>query len=564
MKRIQILVSFFIALIFCKNALCEIRPADNANLNYTQVMFEYNETVGCDHYVISITPSDEKEKFQPISNTSLAVMITGFQFGAKYSWHYEAYQGDKLIFKSKEFKFNIASSYLVDPKLFHTTISSATTGRYNDDILFLDYRGVAIDRQGQPVWFYPYPQKNIDQDPLLRNLRLTNDGTIICLDDSNCYEYSIDGKLLWKAPNDGRISGDGKEHYHHDFKKLNDGTYLTAGWKYDYEPNFYNPSVRCQVRYNTLIQYDSTGKILWSWNEKDHVSKETIFGIYGPSDTVVAGTHLNAFDYDPKEDAIVASFRHNSSIAKIDKKTGNVLYTIGQYDNKKKALGFPALFLHQHGMEILPNHQLLIYDNNSSEDGSERVSYPNIIILKEASNGLPAYIAWKYECRSDRFPKGILGKGGYAMSLSNGNILASMGGANFALEITPNKEIVWQGFFEKYDSINHKWGEITNYRVVSSSSLYPYYFTIQQIERKNADLFFKINNDGSENDDYVIDYKTREGKIISSQEVSLKKHSSQKMLLKLKSKFSKQEIIISVCRKSNRSQSRSTVFSKPV
>src|SRR5205085_3740500 len=143
--------------------------------------------------------------------------------------------------------------------------------------------GIAIDRKGKPVWFYPYSQNNIDQDPLLRNLRMTGDGTITCLDDSSCYEYSIDGKLLWKAPDNGKISGDSKEHYHHDFKKLQDGTYLTAGWKYEYETNFYNPALRCQVRYNTLIQYDSSGKILWSWNEKDHVTKETIFGIYQPS-----------------------------------------------------------------------------------------------------------------------------------------------------------------------------------------------------------------------------------------------------------------------------------------
>ena len=554
--------------MFHQQLFAEIRPADNAKLNYTQVMFEYDEVPGSDSYLISFFQIDRRNKkdAEPvvIKKTSLACMVSGFQFGKIYSWHYEAYQGDKMIFKSKEFHFSIASSYLIDPKLFHSSVSSSIEGKFNDDIVFLDYRGIAIDRKGQPVWYYPYESTNPDKDPLFRNLRLTNDGTITCLDDSSCYEYAIDGKLLWKAPDDGKISGDSKEHYHHDFKKLADGTYLTAGWKYEYEPNLYNPAIRCQVRYNTLIQYDATGKIIWSWNEKDHVDRETIFGVYQPSDSLIAGTHMNAFDYDAKENTIVMSCRHNSSIVKIDKKTGKVIYQIGVYDNRKKSLGFAPLFLHQHGMAILPDHQLLIYDNNSSDDANRGISYPKITILKEPSKNLPAYIAWQYECRSDRFPKGILGKGGYAMPLPNGNILACMGGANFVCEITPQKEIVWQSFFEKYDSNNHKWVDFINYRAVSASSLYPYYFTLQQVARGKSNLVYKINNDGSEDDVYVIEVVTKDGKKISKQELELKKHSYQRMVLPLKSKYSKKEIVISVSRKSNRSQTRSLIFNKPV
>jgi hypothetical protein len=552
-------------MLFPKHVFAEIRPADNAKLNYTQVMFEYNEVPRADYYMVTITPADDKEKkFKPITNLSLAVMVSGFQFGKNYSWHYEALIDDRIVFKSKEFNFSIASSYLVDPKLFHSSVSSSIEGKYNNDIIFLDYRGIAIDRKGQPVWYYPYESANIDKDPLLRNLRLTNDGTITCLDDSSCYEYSIDGKLLWKAPDDGRISGDAKEHYHHDFKKLGDGTYLTAGWKYDYEPNLYNPAVRCQVRYNTIIQYDSTGKIVWSWNEKDHVDRETIFGVYQPSDSIIAGTHMNAFDYDAKENTIVMSCRHNSSIVKIDKKTGNVIYQIGVYDNRKKSLGFAPLFLHQHGMAILPDHQLLIYDNNSSDDANRGISYPRITILKEPSNNLPAYLAWQYECRSDRFPKGILGKGGYAMPLPNGNILACMGGANFVFEINPEKEIVWQGFFEKYDSNNHEWGDFINYRAVSASSLYPYYFTLQHITRGRSFVGFRIHNDGSERDIYQIEVKTGDGKIISSQTVEVNSLSPKYLSVRLRAKYSKKEITISVSRKSNRAQARSITFNKPV
>jgi hypothetical protein len=560
------IIIFLVLSAFSWQVSAEIRPANNARLNYNQVMFECDEVTGADLYVITIFLVDRKTSNprEPviIKRNSLACMVSGLQFGKTYHWYYEAYQGEKKLSRSSDLYFFIEPSYLVDPKLFQSTITSATPGKYNDDIIFLDYRGIAIDRKGQPVWYYPVPSSNFDKDPLLRNLRMTKDGTITCLDDSSCYEYSVEGKLLWKAPVDGKISGDTKEHYHHDFKKLDDGTYLTAGWKYEYEPNFYNPSLRCQVRYNTLIQYDANGKIVWWWNEKDHVSKETIFGVYQATDTIISGTHMNAFDYDAKEDAIVMGCRHNSSIVKIDKKTGKVIYQAGVYDNRKKSLGFEPLFLHQHGMAIMPGHQLLIYDNNASDVPAKGITYPRILIIREPSDNLPAYKAWEYECRSDRFPKGILGKGGYAIPLPNGNILACMGGANFAFEVTPQKEIVWQSFFEKYDSSNHRWTDFVNYRAVSSSSLYPFYYTLQQAERKNANIVFKINNDGSEDDVYVIEYKTSDGKTISTKELTVKKNSSQKMLLRLKSKYSKQDIIISVARKSNKSQAKTIRINK--
>jgi len=236
LKKFFVLI--LIGLPFYQQICAEIHPAENAKLNYTQVMFECDEVPGADLYSVTITPMDQSEKFSPTKKSSLAVMITGFQFGKNYSWHYEAFQNGKIVFRSNVFHFSISSSYLADPKLFHSSITSATPGNYNDDIIFLDYRGIAIDRKGDPVWFYPYSSTNFDKDPLLRNLRMTNDGTITCLDDSSCYEFDLEGKLLWKAPDNGKISGDAKEHYHHDFKKLDDGTYLAAGWKYENEQSF--------------------------------------------------------------------------------------------------------------------------------------------------------------------------------------------------------------------------------------------------------------------------------------------------------------------------------------
>lgn len=48
------------------------------------------------------------------------------------------------------------------------------------------------------------------------------------------------------------VSGDKQEYYHHDFFKMKDGSYITSGYRFVNEPNFYNNNVTAKVRYNTL------------------------------------------------------------------------------------------------------------------------------------------------------------------------------------------------------------------------------------------------------------------------------------------------------------------------
>lgn len=540
-----------------------IRPANDARLNYTQIMFEYDEVLGSDSYVISIFETGRKIEIQgpiTIKNKSLACIVSGLRFGKSYSWYYEAVNNNKVIFKSEAFRFSILSSYLVDTTLFRSSLDIPLSTAPGTDIFFLDYRGIAIDRQGLPMWYYPFYSTETETDPNFRSLQMTKNGTITFLSDSNCYEVDIDGSQRWKAPNDGKISGQEKEFYHHDFKKLDDGTYLTCSYYYEKTPNFYNNFVTTQVRYNTLIQYDKEGKVLWHWNEKDHISKEIIFGVYNSSDTEIVGTHLNAIDYDAKEDAIIMGCRNNSSIIKIDKKTGNVIYILGVYDNKKKLEGTTPLFLHQHGMDILPDHRLLIFNNNVSEDAGRQISYPQILILKEPEKGKDATRIWEYECRSPRYPNGIIGKGGYATLLPNGNILVCMSAANYIFEITPGKEVVWQCSFQKFTHTNNTWFDFINYRSNYASSLYPYYFTLQHANQKKSSLTININNEGTENDQYEVDIKLQGGRFISIRNIAVKSRNSKTLHLHLKNRYAKKGVTVFVRALSNKSVSKYLVI----
>lgn len=537
MKKALTIISF--CLFFQQSLMAMISPANGAKLNYRQIMFEYDQFEGTDYYMVHVASKSYR-------NTSLALIISDFEFGKSYTWYYEAFKDDKSIFKSEQYNFSINNSYLIDPALFRSIVNTPYKGDKKNEIFFLDYRGIAVDRDGKPIWFYPYNASSTEQDPNFRNLRMTSEGSIILIDDSSCYEIDRDAKRLWIAPNDGKISGEAKEFYHHDFMKMPDGSYLTSGYKYRDEPNLLNPSVQTKVRYNTLIQYSKGRQILWSWDEKDHVPAENIWAIYGAQDMNIAGTHLNAFDYNAKDDAIMISCRHNSSIIKVDKKTGKLIYTLGLYGNKEKAAGIVPPFLHQHGMSVLPGGRFLLYDNNAGEVVNPGVTYPRVMIIQEPKKGNEVNKVWEFECVSKRFPRGIFGKGGYAAPLPNENILVCMGGANYIFEVTPAKEVIWECSFEKHNSATGNWDGFINYRSSYASSLYPHHFTVEYGPREEKSIMIDVNNEGTEPSSHTIQVVAGGETEIFLKTISLSGRTSQRISIPVKKKYAGKKINVTV------------------
>jgi hypothetical protein len=528
-----ILCVHFLLAFFKSNA--SILPANGAVLNYTQVMFEYEEVPRATRYILVVS-DQQGHVVTSQKNASLALLVrSGIEFGREYHWHYEAFNKNKPVFKSEEYHFSTRSYFLVDTAQFRTRVLIKKDKNFQDNLVFLDYTATIVDRNGKPVWFYPYQPNETSAVPNFRNMRMSNEGTVTYQDNNNCYEVNLQGELVWQGPNDGRVSHAATEFYHHDFRKLADGTYMACSYEFSKEPNFFDPTVTTSVRYNTLIQYDAGGDILWSWNEKDHVSKKTVFRGYSPDATSVEGTHMNGFDYDAVNDGIVMSFRNNSSIIRIDKKTGNIIYAI---ENDTVPASRVPMFARQHGPVVLPNNQVLIYNNNVQDSAGP--SLPFVLVMNEPKDGKPATIAWQYEFRPPGHIKGLKGKEGYATPLPNGNFLVCAGGANCSAEISRDKEITWEAIFEKYDPVNKTWTDYENYRTNFSSSLYPKYYTLQHAGSKNI----RINNEGTDEDSYTISI-TEEGKPYDySAEISIPPGSSRVVKIPMKGKHAHISIFV--------------------
>jgi hypothetical protein len=513
--------TFLFSFFYAKNIFSQRLPQHNAELNFTSVMFEYEEHLGADNYIITIKEDNSSKKIYKTNNKSLAFLCNNFlQFGKSYQWQYTAFKKNKKVFTSRLFNFKIIKNFLVDSANYKFAITKNTFKKTNTDIVLLDYLGIAVNRLGKPIWYMPTDSLlyNVN-DPSRRSLRLTHDGNFTYLDSKNCYERDLFGNLLWEAPNDGSISGEASEFYHHDFRKFKNNTYLACSYKYVKEAHYFNAAKTWKVRYNTLIQYDSLKQVIWSWNEKDDVAPELIFEQADETIEDFPGTHLNGFDYNEKQNSLLLSFRNTARILKINMQTKAVQYVLGK-NPMTKTQSFDLGLYGQHGPAWLSNDSIVIYNNNARIviDSTTTIINPKVLIFKEPNNKNELGNVWEYDCKTPLFPGGQKGKEGYAIALKNGNILVDQGTTHRIFEVDLKKNIQWEMLCNRFDTIKKNWEPFINYRAFGASSLYPIYFTVQHgsVTKQNNQLIisFYINNDGTDDQLMFIDVYTDNNAII--------------------------------------------------
>lgn len=74
--------------------------------------------------------------------------------------------------------------------------------------------------------------------------------------------------------------------------------------------------------------------------------------------------HMNSIQVDPADGNFIVSFRHTSSIIKLDRKTGAILWTLGGASDDF-GLTPEQSFSHQHHVRKLGDGTLLLFDNGN-------------------------------------------------------------------------------------------------------------------------------------------------------------------------------------------------------
>jgi Arylsulfotransferase (ASST) len=299
-----------------------------------------------------------------------------------------------------------------------------------------------IDLQGEVVhtWNMPYPPGLsgylTERGTLFYNGRTSEDGFLsrFPFKGGVVLEADWNGKVLWEVRH--------PDHHHHGILLRNGNVLLNClgrvpaeiasrvkGGTEDHSlPSaLYAPQPEADVGAmyaDYLAELTPTGQTVWEWRSWEHLDPvadgiaevQAIRTLWAMGNSV-----LELADGD-----ILASYRPISTVIRIDRKTGEIVWKLG-----------PPTLAGQHAPTPLENGNILIFDN-----GVHRLDDPlpfsRVIEINPATNE----IAWTYQDRpvSNFFSPRM----GNAQRLPNGNTLINEASFGRFFEVTRDGEIVWE------------------------------------------------------------------------------------------------------------------------
>jgi hypothetical protein len=509
----------------------QIVPAPDARLNYTQIMFEHDRVKGASEYLIEVKQVDDNDStfLHPTvrhKDSSTATMLSNFEFGKKYMWRYTGLDNGKQLGWHGPYNFEISKNIHVNKDFYRTRViyndSSANAG----GLIVMDMTHSIVDRDGNFVWYLPPDTEKVQQalaphslDVITDDMRMSPFGTITCIISGRAQEKDLKGKLLWQAPLMDSVSDSSdtrhRYHYHHCFQRLSSGNYMALDRDSVY---IHIDTGYVYIEDEIIREFDKNKNQVWSWSSEHYLDSIEIKKIIeSKSDSGILdptpGGHLNAFYADEENGYVYAGFRNISRIIRIEKKTGKVVSEWGE--GMKNGDGF---FSKQHGVNLLSDGSIVLFNNGGQDPaaGQEAPQHSSVVNFSQPSGRQNSQLIWKFDCTLDSVNYHSR-RGGNVDELKNGNLLVCMGTVNRIFEISRNKKIVWSAIIERKRRVDPSWQHFPLNRAHYTSSLYPYYFTIQS----NTDTLYtndkgcklRIFNDGTEADSYSISINDLSGGI---------------------------------------------------
>jgi hypothetical protein len=477
----------FFILISPYYLLSQIVPKEGSKLNYRLIGFSFSSVKHVRNYKLEIAKGNynaedsfKMNTIKSVTEIKNKIIAEVPSFGCQYTWRVVYYYDNASKTKSALHHFSIGIVPEVDTNITRLRIlKKAET--YRDAYVFLDYNKALYDMAGRPIWYLPYIN-GLDTQMVLRDLKITPQGTItFVIDERGAYEIDYNGDILWKTPNNGIVSGDSVEHYHHEFTRLGNGHYMALAQDFQYwkkptpvdsnlviitkdkiDPKEINTAYP-KTPMGTLIEYDQNGNVVWSWKSSDHFNGTNLFYLKTNQGGMQMHAHENSFFFDEQAKVIYISCRNLARIIKIKYPEGNIL-NIYAGDNDKPGVDSMrnGIFCGQHSCRISRKGYLYLFNNNICNKGAP----PSIIMLQEPNSekgGLKKI--WEYKCDIDgNFPFGFP-SGGNVIELPDYSMFISMAFPDSkVLIVNMDKEILWKAKAEKWDPIQKTWESINLYR----------------------------------------------------------------------------------------------------
>ena len=403
-------------LLHFHHLFAQVQPAEGSRLNYRLAGLYAPSCSNCEFQVAmgSFMDADSFARQPLLTQQSRdgRAIIELPAFGKEYTWRTMDSKKKKPGSLHHFSTMPYANAYASKVQL--RIISN--TGKYNDCYVFVDATHTLYNMKGEQLWFVPDSLLLSTTKTGMRDLKVTPFGTITYLAEDLATEIDYNAKVLMNATGTGEVSGDSIAHFHHQLTRLSNGHYMALGSEHIALPlPYYHPdtthrqdsavtrssdgTVMQNLEFGTIIEYDATGKVIWSWKSSAYFKNSDLFTHYLPDGTFAEkDVHENAFYFDEQEKVIYLGFREVSRILKIKYPEGTVIAAYGpQLQHSIEDL-YAGTWCGQHCIGKTTTGNLYIYNNNSTTFDA----MPQILEVKE-SNDKPDGLEqiWKYDCTPD-------------------------------------------------------------------------------------------------------------------------------------------------------------------
>lgn len=230
----------------------------------------------------------------------------------------------------------------------------------------------------------------------------------------------------------------------HDIKFLENGNVLLIGLDYklvDMSTLVEGGNRNASIVVNVLQEIDKNKNVVFEWKAYENYKYTDTGKGVNLLDQAFVHTHINSIDVD-KEGNLIISARNLDEITKVDRNTGRIIWRLGGKNNQFKFLNDSTRFTAQHSANILPNGNLILFDNGvyNNPFRSRAIEY------KIDEIGKTLTTVWTYY---NTFP--IQSKfWGNAQRLENGNTFIAWGYSNIAAtEVNSTGQKVFEMEFPK-------------------------------------------------------------------------------------------------------------------
>lgn len=478
--------TLFLAITTIATARGQVIPAEGKTLNYRLIGFSVPAQQLAKQYTLEIAAvkTENEDTFKKYliqsaigKNNKIVAEVPAFNKAYTWRMNCDGKRGTLHHFSTGWVQWLDTTKYRI------RVIQPATANK--DGYFFLDGNQVLSDMNGQPVWYLPEQTGEHMDHTEIHDMKATAQGTITYLIGENALEVDIDGKVLWRAPDDGKISKEKEEHYHHEFTRLPNGNYMVLGTEYaparlpkvnnanatsisdnKIRNNTTNFTYQKLLAFGTIIEYNRKGEVVWSWKASPYFKDLEVDYPVKPNGNQENVIHENAFYFDAKQKNVLVSFKNISQVMKIRYPDGKVMDSWGALTKDNKVDWTLSPFCEQHACRRTPAGDLLLFNNNQCQGRGT----PKLMRFKEPATSGPLQKVWEYQLPEASLSERIPGKeyttsGGNITELKNGNYFASMCSpfANVFI-VNEAKNLLFNCVPEKWNARDESWTPIAQYR----------------------------------------------------------------------------------------------------